>query len=104
MEKVKTVEPEIYLSKEQEEVSFEIFRRLSHKVAGCRYDIPWGHEVIVAYNKTPNSSDHPQAVGIITFSFADEKLKKPTEIENFMEDYFHKVICYLVTALIISMR
>lgn len=94
----KREEPDVYLSHSQEDTGYEIFRQLSHKVAGCRYDIPWGSQVVVAYSRTPGIAESAEAIGIITFCLADGKLQHTTVEDDFMSGYFHKVIlCLFIT-------
>ncbi|BFY99621.1 hypothetical protein BsWGS_02661 [Bradybaena similaris] len=87
----KREEPDVYLSHSQEDSGYEIFRQLSHKVAGCRYDIPWGSQVVVAYSRTPGIAESAEAIGIITFCLADGKLQHTTVEDDFMSGYFHKI-------------
>ena len=82
------------------EDAYDIFRKLSHKAAHCRFDVPLEHQVIVAYAHYPDSREPDKAVGVVTYWISKETISKD-EKTNFMDDYFHQV-CFLYFALIKS--
>ncbi|GFN94180.1 gcn5 family acetyltransferase [Plakobranchus ocellatus] len=75
------------------EDAYGIFRRLSHEVARCRYDVPLDHKVIVAYKtvQSDKREKEKEAIGIVTFWISQMSISRNVGTFQFMDSYFHHI-------------